>query len=62
METPTHVFSYEYCQIFKNTCFTEHVRWLLLKVLRTPLYFLLTVALVSEATYRHYVLVKYIFI
>ena len=37
-------------KFFKNTCFTEHVRWLLLKVLRAPLYFLLTVTLVSEAT------------
>ena len=29
-ETPTQVFSYEICKIFKNTFFTEHLRWLLL--------------------------------
>ena len=25
-ETPTQVFSYEYCEIFKNTYFEEHLR------------------------------------
>ena len=35
---------------FLRIRFTEHVRWLLLKVLRAPLYFLLTVTLVNEAT------------
>ena len=29
-EAPTQVFSCEYCKIFKNTFFTEHLRWLLL--------------------------------
>ena len=29
-ETPTQVFSSEYYEIFKNTFFTEHFRWLLL--------------------------------
>ena len=29
-KTSAHVFSYEYCQIFKNTYFTEHLRWLVL--------------------------------
>ena len=29
-ETPTQVFSCEYCKIFKNTFFAEHFRWLLL--------------------------------
>ena len=28
-ETPTQVFSYEIFKIFKNTFFTEHLRWLL---------------------------------
>ena len=25
-EAPTQVFSCEYCETFKNTCFTEHLR------------------------------------
>ena len=25
-ETPTQVFSYEYCEIFKNVCFEEHLQ------------------------------------
>ena len=25
-ETPTQVFSCEYCKIFKNTCFEQHLR------------------------------------
>ena len=25
-ETPTQVFSYEYCKNFKDTCFEEHLR------------------------------------
>ena len=29
-KTPTQVFSIEVCKIFKNTFFTEHLRWLLL--------------------------------
>ena len=29
-ETPTQVFSYEYHKRFKNTCFIEHLLWLLL--------------------------------
>ena len=29
-ETPTQVFSCEFCEISKNTFFTEHLRWLLL--------------------------------
>ena len=29
-KTPTQVFSYEICEIFKNKFFTEHLRWLLL--------------------------------
>ena len=29
-EAPTQVFSFEFCEIFKNTFFTEHLRWLLL--------------------------------
>ena len=29
-EAPTQVFSWEYCKLFKNTCFTEHLWWLLL--------------------------------
>ena len=32
-ETPTQLFSYEICEIFKNTFSTEHLRWLLLKLL-----------------------------
>ena len=30
-ETPTQMFSCEISQIFKNTFFTEHLRWLLLE-------------------------------
>ena len=30
-ETPTQVFSYENCEVFKSTCFTEHLQWLLLE-------------------------------
>ena len=29
-EAPTQLFFCEYCEIFKNTFYTEHVRWLLL--------------------------------
>ena len=29
-ETPTQVFSCEYCEIFKKTFFAERLRWLLL--------------------------------
>ena len=29
-ETPTQVFSCEYCEILKNIFFTEHLHWLLL--------------------------------
>ena len=29
-ETPTQVFSYEYCKFFMNTFFTERLHWLLL--------------------------------
>ena len=29
-KTLAEVFSYEFCEILKNTCFTEHLRWLLL--------------------------------
>ena len=25
-QTPVHLFSYEFCEIFKNTLFTEHFR------------------------------------
>ena len=28
-KTPTQVFSREICEIFKDTFFTEHLRWLL---------------------------------
>ena len=31
-ETPTQLFSCEYCEIFKNTFFIEQLRWLLLIV------------------------------
>ena len=27
-KTPTQVFSYEFCRIFQNIFFTEHLRWL----------------------------------
>ena len=30
-ETPTQVLSWEYCKIFENSFFVEHLRWLLLK-------------------------------
>ena len=30
IETPTQVFSCEYCKVFKNRFFIEHLRWLLL--------------------------------
>ena len=29
-ESPTQVFSCEFCKIFKNTFFVEHLRWMLL--------------------------------
>ena len=32
-ETLTQVFSYEFCEISKNTIFTEYIRWLLLELL-----------------------------
>ena len=31
IETPTQVVSCEYCEMFKNSFFIEHLRWLLLK-------------------------------
>ena len=31
-ETATHMFSCEFCQIFKNTFFPEHLWWLLLPI------------------------------
>ena len=31
-ETPTQVFSCEFCEIFKNIFFMEHLRWLLLNL------------------------------
>ena len=31
-EAPTQVFSCEYHKMFENTFFTEHLRWLLLKI------------------------------
>ena len=32
-ETPTYVFSCEFCEIFKNTFFyIEHPRWMLLSI------------------------------
>ena len=30
------VFSYEYCKIFKNNFFVEHLRWLLLETAFIP--------------------------
>ena len=30
LRTPTQVFSCEFCEIFKNTFFTEHLHWLIL--------------------------------
>ena len=32
-EIPTEVFSYKYCEIFKNTFFIEHLWWLILQYL-----------------------------
>ena len=32
-ETPTQMFSCEFCEIFKNTFFIEHLRWLLLYIM-----------------------------
>ena len=32
-ETLAHVFSCEFCEIFKNTSFAEYLRWLLLYIL-----------------------------
>ena len=34
-ETPTQVFSCEYCKISKNSFFIEHLQWLLLKYYQT---------------------------
>ena len=33
-ETATQVFSFEYCEIFKNNLFIEQLRWLVLGILR----------------------------
>ena len=30
----SHVFSYEYLEIFKNSFFIEHLRWLLLSFMK----------------------------
>ena len=35
-KTPTRVFSCEFCAIFKNTFFIEHLRWLLLDIQGDP--------------------------
>ena len=34
-ESPTQVFSCEYCDIFKNSFYTEFLRWLLLHHFRS---------------------------
>ena len=39
-ETLAQVFSYEFCKIFKNTFFIEHLRWLRLHILVMYIYFL----------------------
>ena len=31
----TQVFSYEFCKRFKNSFFTEHLQWLLLKIMNS---------------------------
>ena len=36
-ETPTQLYFYEICKIFKNTFFKEHIRWLLLILIGTEL-------------------------
>ena len=33
-ETPSQVFSCQFCEIFKNIFFIEHLRWLLLPILK----------------------------
>ena len=43
-------FSFEFCEVFKNKVFIEHLWWLLLKILNTPLkyiYFMLMLVSVS---------------
>ena len=37
LEARTQVFSCEYCEIFKNSFFIEHLRWLLPKAWRTEI-------------------------
>ena len=32
-ETPTQMFSYEYCEMFKNGFFTEHLLWVFLRLI-----------------------------
>ena len=36
LESPTQAFSCEICEIFKNTFFTEHMRWLRLALHKHP--------------------------
>ena len=36
--TPTLVFSCQFCEIFKNTFFIEHLQWLLLYMIHFPPY------------------------
>ena len=55
-EAQTQVFSCEYCEIFKNTFFTELLRWLLLLFLKNS--YILRKTLVAEAQYI-YIFYKY---
>ena len=36
-ETLAQMFSFEFCRIFKNAFFTEHLQWLLLYIILQPL-------------------------
>ena len=40
-ETPTKVYSCQFCEISRNTYFTEHFLWLLLTLVKTSLYCIL---------------------
>ena len=51
-ETPTWAFSWEYCKIFKNNFFAQHIWWLLLIVL---LLFFFEIILWSEIILRQWI-------
>ena len=61
-ETPTQVFSSEYCKVFKNTCFEEHLLTVasdFLKQIQNTNYLLLSSDLGSDNSLTGYEQLSY---